>query len=38
VVAEVTHDWRLRGGRLAVTTTPDIRAVLAEYGVLTTDR
>jgi CYTH domain-containing protein len=38
VVAEVTHDWRLSGGRLAVTTTPDIRTVLAEYGVLTTDR
>ncbi|MGI8870524.1 MAG: hypothetical protein ACR2F6_17175 [Mycobacteriales bacterium] len=38
VVAEVTHDLRLTGGRLAVATTSDIETVLAEYGVLPRNR
>lgn len=33
VVAEVTHDQRLTGGRLAVTTRRELVTVLAEYGV-----
>lgn len=38
VVAEVTHDLRLTGGRLAVAMTSDVEAVLAEYGVVPLDR
>lgn len=34
VEAEVTRDLRLTGGRLAVTTTSDIEADLAEYNLL----
>jgi CYTH domain-containing protein len=32
-VAEVTRDQRLSGGSLAVTTAPELDAVLASYGV-----
>jgi hypothetical protein len=33
IVAEVTADLRLTGGRLVVTTKPELRAILDEYGV-----
>jgi hypothetical protein len=33
VVAEVTADLRLTGGRLVVTTRDQLRAVLDEYGI-----
>jgi hypothetical protein len=34
VVAEVTADPRLTGGRLVATRNPEVRAVLDEYGVM----
>jgi hypothetical protein len=33
VIAGVTYDMRLTGSRLAVTTAPEMWAVLVEYGV-----
>ena len=33
-IAEVTHDERLSGGRLAVTTASELAAVLREYDAL----